>query len=325
MEFSILQYLKGKGGEVEEKKLKKQMVSEFIESNSVEKDVAKKTFKKALASLIDASKVKSVDDVVKVVEETATKKRKAVDADVAITSASKSSKKGAKGSSDAGSGELIEKELWKNGEQYWRDGTLSQEYLRTNPDKVTRLFCGNLNKKVTEEELKNCIDGITYIKWITDRESGEFYGTSYLEMKDPAAAAVAVAQDKSKFMGRPLKIYYCPSRPGDKWPPVGGKSSMKGGGGSAAAPPRREATPKPDGCKKMYAGNLSYNIDDDTMVDFFKDCGEIVGLRWLTHQSSGEFRGCGFVEFRNTEDADKAIKLNGKELLGRPIILDWTN
>ena len=28
-------------------------------------------------------------------------------------------------------------------------------------------------------------------------------------------------------------------------------------------------------------------------------------------------KGCGFVEFGSTEEADRAIKLNGKELLGR--------
>jgi hypothetical protein len=95
---------------------------------------------------------------------------------------------------------------------------------------------------------------------------------------------------------RPLKIYYCPPRPGDKWPPVSHNKGVGQGagavsaGGSSGAPPRREATPKPAGCKKLYAGNLSYNIDDDTIVDFFKECGTIVGLRWLTHQSSGEFR-----------------------------------
>ena len=60
------------------------------------------------------------------------------------------------------------------------------------------------------------------------------------------------------------------------------------------------------------------------MIDFFKDCGTLVGLRWLTHKDSGDFRGCGFVEFENSEQADAAIKLNGKELLGRPIKLDWT-
>jgi len=123
-------------------------------------------------------------------------------------------------------------------------------------------------------------------------------------------------------IGRPLKLYYCPPRPGDKWPPVAGQ----GGGSGSNNPPIREKTEKPPGCRKLFAGNLSYNIDDETMVDFFKDCGELIGLRWLTRQESGEFRGAGYVEFATTEEAEAAMNtLDNKELLGRNIRLDWTH
>jgi nucleolin len=139
----------------------------------------------------------------------------------------------------------------------------------------------------------------------------------------------AVAKDRSKFMGRPLKIYYCPPRPGDIWPPPAesnkGKvkpsaTSAPGAGGANTRP----ATEKPAGCVKLFAGNLSYDIDDDAMVEFFKDCGELVGLRWLTKQDTGEFRGCGFVQFATSEECDKAKQLDGTMLLGRPIRLDYT-
>lgn len=100
---------------------------------------------------------------------------------------------------------------------------------------------------------------------------------------------------------RPLKIYYCPPRPGDKWPPEdgNGKRSKQSSSSTTTAtqqgmskndPPRREKTPKPPGCKKLFCGNLSYNIDDETIVDFFKDCGTLTGLRWLVRQGTEEFR-----------------------------------
>jgi hypothetical protein len=93
-------------------------------------------------------------------------------------------------------------DLSREGERAWRENLLDDEYLRTNPDGITRIFCGNLNKKVTEEEMKSCLEGIVYIKWITDKQTREFYGSTFLEMKDPKAAAMAVMKDKSKFMGR---------------------------------------------------------------------------------------------------------------------------
>ncbi|RYY88668.1 RNA-binding protein [archaeon] len=216
-------------------------------------------------------------------------------------------------------------ELWKNGEQFWRDESFDPEYLQRNPDRITRIFCGNLNKTVTEEELKSCLPGVTYIKWIVDKLTGEFYGSTFLEMKSPEAAALAVLKDRTKFKGRPLKIYYCPPRPGDQWPPIdkgpskrprnnpdGSTDNIPGVGGGG-----KPRTPKPEGSRKLFAGNLAYEIDDDAIVDFFKDCGTMTGLRWLTHQGSNEFRGCAFVEFSSTEEADRAIERDGHELLGR--------
>jgi nucleolin len=236
-------------------------------------------------------------------------------------------------------------ELSSNGEQAWRQGTLPQEYLETNPDGITRLFCGNLKLDVTEEALMELMPGITYIRWQKDKVTKAFYGSTFLELKDPRAAAQAVAMDGNKFMGRPLKIYYCPPRPGVTWPPVAGTAGnsayKEAAGGNYADAYKRDSngldptnigrgysqrakTSRPPGCKKLYAGNLAYTIDDDVMVIFFKDCGEMVGLRWLTKKDTGEFRGCGFVEFSSPQEAEAAMLLDGEELLGRPIRLDWT-
>ena len=223
-------------------------------------------------------------------------------------------------------------ELWRTGEQMWRDDSFDEEYLRTNPNNITRLFCGNLNKQISEEDLMACIEGITYIKWITDKQTGEFYGSTFVEMKDPKAAIDAIAKDKQKFMGRPLKIYYCPPRPGDVWPPRRGPQYDRSAADESASnnqntkrgPPRRERTSKPPGCTKLYMGNLSYNIDDDTICEFFKDCGEIIGLRWLIREGTNEFRGGGYIQFATTEQCDAAIQKDGLELLGRPIKLDYT-
>ena len=125
-------------------------------------------------------------------------------------------------------------------------------------------------------------------------------GSTFLELKDTKSAITAVMKDKQKFMGRPLKIYYCPPRPTDQWPPRTGNDSSgtypsATGGKSAVSqqppkPPIAQLSEKPDACRKLYCGNLSYNIDDEAIVDFFKDCGKLVGLRWLTHKDTGDFR-----------------------------------
>ena len=51
------------------------------------------------------------------------------------------------------------------------------------------------------------LTGVTHIKWITDKESGQFYGSSFVEMANVHAAARAVAMDGQKLLGRPLKVF----------------------------------------------------------------------------------------------------------------------
>ena len=55
--------------------------------------------------------------------------------------------------------DVAKKELWKYGEQLWADGALDSSYMTDNPDGITRLFCGNLKKEITEEQLRNAISG----------------------------------------------------------------------------------------------------------------------------------------------------------------------
>ncbi len=46
-------------------------------------------------------------------------------------------------------------------------------------------------------------------------------------------------------------------------------------------------------------------------------------VRWLEDKASGEFKGCGFVEFSDVSWIDEAAKKNGEMLLGRPVRIDY--
>merc|ERR1719491_2261969 len=102
-------------------------------------------------------------------------------------------------------------------------------------------------------------------------------------MRSSSEAAIAVTLNGSLLTGRPLKITYAPARPAD--------------------------------CKRLFVGNVSFDIDDDILTKFFQNVGaEVKAIRWLHHQSSGDFKGCGFVEFWNEESCTKAAALNTKHL-----------
>jgi RNA recognition motif-containing protein len=72
--------------------------------------------------------------------------------------------------------------------------------------------------------------------------------------------------------------------------------------------------------KKLYVGNLSYNMTEDDLRDTFSKVGEVLSAKIITDQETGRSKGFGFVEMANDEDGDKAISsLNGTALLDRSV------
>lgn len=178
------------------------------------------------------------------------------------------------------------------------------------------VFMGNLSWQIDEaslqEAFKEC-GKIENCKWLEDRETGKFKGCGFITFKSIEEATKAVEMNGADVMGRPVKCNFSTPRAGGNRP--------SGGGGRGEVKPMQD---KPDGCTTMFAGNLSFDIDDDQMKDFFKDCGEVSSIRWLTDKDSGQFKGCGFVEFSDPDAAlVLAAKKNGETLLGRQIRLDY--
>lgn len=170
-----------------------------------------------------------------------------------------------------------------------------------NPQGVTRLFLGNLPFAVDEASLEAFLPpGLTHVKWITDKETGKFYGSAFVEMETSASAADAVARAGQQLMGRPVKVNFAPARPGDPWPPPqravsgggSGTSKRQTTGGQAGGTGRRALSAKPDGCVKLFVGNLSYDVDDESIAKFFANAdAEVKAVRWLHHRDTGDFKG----------------------------------
>lgn len=70
--------------------------------------------------------------------------------------------------------------------------------------------------------------------------------------------------------------------------------------------------------KKIYVGNLSYNIGDQELGDVFAQFGQVESARIVIDRESGRSKGFAFVEMTSEDEAQEAIaKLNGAELAGR--------
>ncbi len=74
--------------------------------------------------------------------------------------------------------------------------------------------------------------------------------------------------------------------------------------------------------KKLYVGNLHYEVTEEDLNKSFGEIGECVSANIIRDRYSGISRGFGFVEMANDEEAQEAVKkLNDVELHGRRIIV----
>lgn len=196
------------------------------------------------------------------------------------------------------------------------DGTASESKKSNvpcvgNPQGITRLFIGNLSFQINETILEEFLPGLTHVKWITDKTTGKFYGSAFIEMLTSQHAADAVGKNGQSVSGRPIKINYAPALPGDHWPPerkvvTGGNTNIAAanGGEETATKGKPSATKsaggmgiqsmstKPENCCKLFIGNLSYEITDETITKFFNSIDvELKAVRWIHHKDSGDFKG----------------------------------
>ncbi|MBA0688973.1 hypothetical protein Goari_006726, partial [Gossypium aridum] len=79
--------------------------------------------------------------------------------------------------------------------------------------------------------------------------------------------------------------------------------------------PQTPATPQVQstGSKTSFVGNVSFQIEQDEIKNFFKDAGELVDIRLAT-DAEGNFKGYGHVEFATAEAAQKVKKLESYQL-----------
>jgi len=74
---------------------------------------------------------------------------------------------------------------------------------------------------------------------------------------------------------------------------------------------------------KLYVGNLSYSMRDDTLQQQFADFGHVSSAKVMMDRDSGRSKGFGFVEMSSAAEAQAAIQgLNGKLVDGRALTVN---
>jgi hypothetical protein len=75
--------------------------------------------------------------------------------------------------------------------------------------------------------------------------------------------------------------------------------------------------------KKLYVGNLSYNIRDNDLEQAFGQYGSVASAKVMMERDTGRSKGFGFVEMGTDAEALAAIEgMNGHSLDGRALTVN---
>ena len=72
---------------------------------------------------------------------------------------------------------------------------------------------------------------------------------------------------------------------------------------------------------KLFIGSLPYTITESELSTLCASFGEVVSVKLITDQFSGQSKGFGFVEMSNRSEGHKVMEgLNGKEYNHRTLV-----
>jgi RNA recognition motif-containing protein len=75
--------------------------------------------------------------------------------------------------------------------------------------------------------------------------------------------------------------------------------------------------------KKLYVGNLSYDVDNASLEAMFASYGTVKSAEVIHDRDTGRSKGFGFVEMADDNAAQEAIRgLNETQQGGRPLTVN---
>lgn len=169
---------------------------------------------------------------------------------------------------------------------------------------ATKVYVGGIPYYSTEDDIRSFFEScgtITELECMSFPDTGKFRGIAMISFKTDAAAKRALALDGADMGGLFLKIQ----------PYKTTTSRLQKSLSADFAPKIME------GYNRVYVGNLAWDITEDDLKQLFKGC-KISSVRFGTDKETGEFRGYAHVDFEDSLSLAMALKLDQKEVCGRP-------
>ncbi|KAI5289190.1 hypothetical protein KEM54_004262 [Ascosphaera aggregata] len=123
-------------------------------------------------------------------------------------------------------------------------------------------------------------------------------GFAYVDFDKAECVPAVVALSESDFNGRRCLIKDALSFEGRPEKKGNADGDGKAGGAKSAKPASR----------KVFVGNLAYDVNQETLELHFAKCGTISNTHVATFEDSGKCKGYAWVEFEDVESAEAAVR-----------------
>lgn len=168
------------------------------------------------------------------------------------------------------------------------------------------VFCMQLSQRIRARDLEeffSSVGKVQDVRLISCNKTRRFKGIAYVEFKDPESVMLALGLSGQKLLGVPIVVQHTQAeknRMGNSMPNLMPKGHI--------------------GPMRLYVGSLHFNITEDMLRGIFEPFGKIENVQLIMDPETGQSKGYGFLTYRNSDDAKKALEqLNGFELAGRPM------
>ncbi len=69
----------------------------------------------------------------------------------------------------------------------------------------------------------------------------------------------------------------------------------------------------------VFVGNLDFGLEENALRDHFSGCGDISSVRLVRDAATGVGKGFGYVNFKEEDAVEVALRRNGSQLKGRAV------
>lgn len=177
------------------------------------------------------------------------------------------------------------------------------------------VFVGNLAFDVSEEILRNAFSAmgtIVSVRVVFDRETNRSKGFGYVQFDSVEAAKAAMSLSGQEIGGRNIRCDFAASARRER--PEGAAPRAP-----RASPPAGTSAPS----ATLFVGNLPYDVTEDSLKGAFSRMARVKGARLVLDRETGRAKGFGYVEFFDLEGAAQGLKMNGQQLGGRSVRVDY--